>query len=332
LKFKNLLTADNWAVAKQKLGLPMTTDMRGLIAKARERGYDGLSFKTNHGQEYIALPGHTSEPIPHPPEQQQPSQTPSPTETPTLSAPSKKPGLLSRLLGNAHGKIDTNVPVEPTTPQKQFESPLHSDAVKDFLSGKAKHTLHQGTNSSSKVGDDTLLSAIQKETNRDALPQYVNDATMNHLAKRGWRVGYRGVTDPKHAEQFAKGRIYNGSGLYGNGTYITSAGGKFGHSGAKREASTYGKEIMTLALSPKAKIIETGELTKLKTKFLKELDQNLRNRKISLNDYDRMVEVCANDGRFAALHNFDAIDVPHRGYMVVLNRAMVALQHEEGKS
>jgi hypothetical protein len=67
LAFKNLLAANTWNEAKQKLGLPQATSMRDLIAAAAKNGHDGLSFRTGHGLEYVALPGHLSEPLPYEP-------------------------------------------------------------------------------------------------------------------------------------------------------------------------------------------------------------------------------------------------------------------------
>lgn len=53
--FQNVLEADNWMDAKKKLGLPKNTPMPELTKSAAKAGYDGLSFKTTNGQEFVRL-------------------------------------------------------------------------------------------------------------------------------------------------------------------------------------------------------------------------------------------------------------------------------------
>ena len=53
--FNNLLTAPNWMVAKDTLGLPRSATMDDLIRAARNAGHDGLSFTTTNGPEYIRI-------------------------------------------------------------------------------------------------------------------------------------------------------------------------------------------------------------------------------------------------------------------------------------
>lgn len=59
IKFKNLLEADNWAQAKEMLGLQKSATMADLIKAARNAGYDGVSFNTTNGKEYVKLSSDT---------------------------------------------------------------------------------------------------------------------------------------------------------------------------------------------------------------------------------------------------------------------------------
>lgn len=58
-RFNNLLEATNWIEAKDKLGLPKSTSMEDLIIAARKEGYDGMTFNTTNGKEYVVLGDNT---------------------------------------------------------------------------------------------------------------------------------------------------------------------------------------------------------------------------------------------------------------------------------
>lgn len=64
LSFKNLLDAKSIPDAKSQLQLPLATPMVEIIAEAIRQGFDGITWETNFGREYVALPGHKSEPAP----------------------------------------------------------------------------------------------------------------------------------------------------------------------------------------------------------------------------------------------------------------------------
>lgn len=54
--FSNLLETQNWMQAKQQLGLTPAATMQDLVAAAQAQGYDGVSFTTKNGVEYIQVP------------------------------------------------------------------------------------------------------------------------------------------------------------------------------------------------------------------------------------------------------------------------------------
>lgn len=56
VSFSNLLEAPTWMKAKQQLGLAKSASMDDLVRAAREAGYDGLSFTTTNGKEYVQIP------------------------------------------------------------------------------------------------------------------------------------------------------------------------------------------------------------------------------------------------------------------------------------
>jgi len=53
--FKNPLQAPTWVDAKSKLGLPQSATMADLVDAARKAGYDGVTFNTTNGPEYIVI-------------------------------------------------------------------------------------------------------------------------------------------------------------------------------------------------------------------------------------------------------------------------------------
>jgi hypothetical protein len=56
ITFGNLLEAKTWAEAKKTLGLPKSATMDDLVNKARADGFDGVTFETTNGREYISIP------------------------------------------------------------------------------------------------------------------------------------------------------------------------------------------------------------------------------------------------------------------------------------
>ncbi|NDG31228.1 PLxRFG domain-containing protein, partial [bacterium] len=54
--FTNLLDAPTWVEAKSALGLSRNRSMADVVNAARDQGYDGVSFITTNGREYIVIP------------------------------------------------------------------------------------------------------------------------------------------------------------------------------------------------------------------------------------------------------------------------------------
>lgn len=217
---------------------------------------------------------------------------------------------------------------------KDLKSPMDSKTVSDLLEGKSDHNLSAGT-----LGgqfQDTALSSIMKETGRDDPPKVISSEDMDRLVKeQGWTPLYRAVDKAEQAEQFKSGDIYNGSGIYGNGTYVAKQRAyQSGEGKALAEVQVYGANRMRMALPPNARVVTHSALKKERMEYQKQLGQELSGGKIDMPRYQKMMKVIEDLGRFAALRNYDMIDASMasgHGYCVILNRSMLAVQKENVK-
>lgn len=80
LTFDNLLDAPNWLKAKEMLGLPKSATMADIVNAAREQGYDGITFSTKGGKEYIDISA---------------KRAPAQKAKPTAAKPSAKPAVVT---------------------------------------------------------------------------------------------------------------------------------------------------------------------------------------------------------------------------------------------
>lgn len=250
-------------------------------------------------------------------------------------ATSSHRGLFGRLVDRVKGALmgagREDVRVEG---QRDFSHPHESKAVQDILSGRAQHDLHAGLPSSK---EDTALTAIMKEAGRAGKPRLASSQEIDELGKKGWYVAYRGTGEAKHAEQFRTGEeMYNGAGTYGNGSYFTYGGRARSDQQAREGAQMYaaqnsqdGKGAVTrIAFPPGAKIADHESLNKERVTYLKGLNDKLFSGKMSKEDHAREYALHEDMGRFAAMRNYDAIRVPHEGFLVVLNRNKVVAQRD----
>lgn len=98
--FNSLLEAPTWADAKQMLGLPKSASMADLVEAARAKGYDGVTFVTTNGREYIAIDKPAPTPAPAPQVEEQPVPEPTVRQAPTLQTVAPQLDLsLRSLLG-----------------------------------------------------------------------------------------------------------------------------------------------------------------------------------------------------------------------------------------
>jgi hypothetical protein len=117
--------------------------------------------------------------------------------------------------------------------------------------------------------------------------------------------------------------------VHGSGTYIAYVGPGSKHQdqrSAQTEARTYGKHVTRFAMPPDAKIISEDDLKTEQKADLKRLDAEHLAGKVDNKAYNAMRALIDDRGRYATLKGYDAITVPRRGHMVVLNRSIVAVQ------
>jgi hypothetical protein len=212
---------------------------------------------------------------------------------------------------------------KPDAAGKHFKSPHESETVKRHLSGESTHELHARLAAGSGK-EDTFLADVLKESGRSGKPELVDAAGIDKARADGWWICHRGVGDPAHAEQFRTGDLYSGCGILGNGTY--TAYERWGDRGrARKFAEGYASHpdaTIMMALPPTAKIADHSKLQAMQLTALKGLDADLAAGKINEDEFKKMELIYDDIGRFAALHNYDAIRSKSDGFLVVLNRSI----------
>ena len=218
-----------------------------------------------------------------------------------------------------------------------------SSAVKDFISGKI--------NISDPITDPTtgrrtggvtytLLNAILTESGRNGKPQVVDAARIANLKSSGWPIGFRSVTQKKFTDMFRDDDVYleGGSGMraYGHGVYYASYGANASAASddnAKMSSEGYGNHTMRIALDPSARVIKWMTLQAEQAKANTQLTADLNAGTINRTEYNKLKEIVDNEGLFAALNNYDAIDTRPKtsDYWVLLNRTVVAVQKDNVK-
>ena len=211
-----------------------------------------------------------------------------------------------------------------------FESPVHSDTVKKHLAGESSHELHSGRAAGSG-SEDTFLGDLLKESGRANKPQLVDANGMEEARKAGWWIAYRGVAHPDHAEAFRSGDLYNGAGIFGNGTYTAYAGLRRGDGKARAFAAGYAQDggaVVAMAIPPDARIVSVSSLKAERQADLKKIDQGLSDGKISRDEHAKMEAIFSDLGRYAAIKSYDGIKDKASGFLVVLNRSICRVQKD----
>lgn len=211
---------------------------------------------------------------------------------------------------------------------KSFDHPEKSTTVQQFVAGKIPRDVVPHS--------DHLLAGVLSESGRDETPDVVDSHQIDQLHAKGWRMLFRGVSRPEQAEQFRTGEMFSGLGIYGNGTYVAYAKKGFFSNGivkAKGIADKYagrrqepsGGAVLRMALPPDAKIVSHAQIKKEAEEYKDHLRQRLYDREITSEQHDALKHIANDEGRFAALRNYDAIEVKDEGYMVILNRSILAV-------
>lgn len=176
-----------------------------------------------------------------------------------------------------------------------------------------------------------MLTEILKEFGRAKKPKVLDRAGIDDLKKKGWTILYRGVREKKFTEQFRSGPPYSGSGYFGNGTCAQKVmrAGPAGEEAAKKEAKLYGAHVIRIALPPKAKVVNYSQLRQDIAAYQTALRNDRARGAIAKTDFDTLIALTDDPGRFAALHHYDAIQASASGYFVLLNRTILAVEDKD---
>lgn len=178
--------------------------------------------------------------------------------------------------------------------------------------------------------DDNWLYEIREKVGFNAKPKLVSEIEMQKLESEGWLRTYRGLEGskaPQFVEAYKTGDNFSGNGIFGSGTYSATD---------IKVARLYAKEkdenVLRLAISPKAKIIDITEANRLHRAYLealaKERGINLDKLARKLRTGDDKYDVLMDVGRWATSQGYDVITVLHGEaglYYNILNRGVVAV-------
>ena len=158
------------------------------------------------------------------------------------------------------------------------------------------------------IGEDILMKVLFEGTGRDGLPQQISQEEFDAMAEQGALTMFRGIKGAQYMEQFKTGPLYYDKGAYGNGSYFAMD---------KKVAIDYAAgnkaNVTEMILDPNAKIITYEALAEVQQQLL----EMLQTEKVSRQYVDAMAE----QGRLATVLGFDAIYVPGKEYLVVLDRS-----------
>lgn len=186
---------------------------------------------------------------------------------------------------------------------------------------------------------DVTLGAILAKQGFDGKPTVVSQDEFDRALSDGeveetFR-GLHGSRAAQYAEQFRSGELHTGTGIHGNGTYVTTS---------RAEANNHagGGTVLRVGLKRDANVVTDTALrtemdayrraNKDRTKRVEELDREMRQKAMDVDDddtagriavYDRYkklknealgaeYQVRDDPGRFAALRGYDAIRVTDR--------------------
>lgn len=211
----------------------------------------------------------------------------------------------------------------PTTPTLRTGAGIGRDITADLdLADLAPKTGVRG--STRGAAGDPALGDIAGKQGFDAKPAVGSAADVDAVVARGGVELYRGVTEARFAEEFRTGDYFPGLGLYGNGTYTSTA-----RSTAAEYANGKADGVARMALTPEARTTTLSELERMM-----EADGISVGPSWAPNDRDR---VLGDPGRYAASKGYDAYTIDPGSsaginlgageqWWVVLNRGAVVVQ------
>ena len=206
------------------------------------------------------------------------------------------------------------------------------------------------------TGEDAFLRGILREQGFDGKPQLISKAEMAKYVEQGETKLVRGISGgtnmsaeeatanaARFTKQFQGGDLFVGHGVYGNGTYtaygeksLTTAKGYAGSQGTvmemvlRKEARIIDEEKLNQLVS-RAKMKLADKFEKSSKKLYKQTIQGKFTAEESAMRYEKLAKgrsraelpwsrITGDEGRYAAALGYDAIDIPTRQFMVILNR------------
>lgn len=169
---------------------------------------------------------------------------------------------------------------------------------------------------------DPTLAQIYKARGFDALPTVIDDEAWDDLIDAGnGRAMYRGIQGAggraeAYMEGYRTGEYYPGLGIFGNGTYVTTA---FSYAYDYGGRST--SNMIRIWLDPRARIVKHSDIQMEwhDFRFSDEYDALPQSAKRLIDDL----------GRYAAARGYDAINVDDEVY-VILNRGVTTVARTNG--
>lgn len=184
------------------------------------------------------------------------------------------------------------------------------------------------SNDGSKLKSDVFLERIVSKDNFDGLPKLVSLDELDNIA--GKKL-YRGVSSSEYANEFKRGKYFGGTGILGSGIY--TAYGK----DAKNISTIFAArgEVIEMKLDESAKVIDYEDIGNISRNMQKAISGKMYSKDVSDRDkkaYSRSYYIIQNEGRLAALLGYDAINVPHDEYMIILNRSKIVVGDNENEN
>lgn len=251
--------------------------------------------------------------------------------------PAPRPGLLGRVAGAIRGMFggasepEADLPDKPPYEGKYFKDPVaDSETVRGFLSGEKEYVLAGGGGGGGF--NDTFLQDVMNESGRGRPPAVHDGAGIDELAKKGWQPAYRACGSPEYNAQWKGGDNYCGSGSFGNGHYVATVNPQSDDLTSWKETRTYAGSggTMRLAIPPNARRIKFSEIRAGQKATRKQFDAMLKAGKIDRAQHRKLNDVIDDPGRWAALNNYDVIDVDRtKNFSVILNRSICAAQKDD---
>ena len=171
--------------------------------------------------------------------------------------------------------------------------------------------------------NNTTLDFITEQNGFDGLPTIVDKIQ----PKIGDEVVFRGVQNATQTAQFRTGKLFNGRGVYGDGTYAAIEG---------NEALSYGRSPMTMVIPKKARRISIEKIEEQMENIRKRaaaavLDATDAAGKRAAKMSEFVIKKVTRDpGEYAALLGYDVIDAAGPRYRNILNRSILKVHSQDG--